>query len=107
MNIENTGKNTEKYSKWELHKKEKESGENKSHKRDDTKKGQLGSLARKKVSRSVADPNTEPPNVGETMFQKHWTTDLEETNQHWTTEQCSRNTPTTNEEKKKGERRKR
>ena len=48
----------------------------------------------------VADPNTGPPNVGETMFQKHWTTDLEETNQHWTMEQCSRNTPTTKEEKK-------
>ena len=48
MNIENTGKSTEKCSKWELHKKEKESGENKSHKRDDTKKGQLGSLARKR-----------------------------------------------------------
>ena len=54
----------------------------------------------------VADLNTGPPNVEETMFQRHWTTDLEETNQHWTTEQCSRNTPTTNEEKKK-ERRKR
>ena len=26
----------------------------------------------------VADLNTGPPNVEETMFQKHWTTDLEE-----------------------------
>ena len=52
----------------------------------------------------VADLNTGPPNVEETMFQKHWTTDLEETNQHWTTEQCSRNTLTTNEKKRNEER---